>query len=116
MVVSLNDESSVLRNIINSDTKELLRIKKDAATCLIQNKVDYAALLHLYILFQVKTKQKSNFNTSELPFFLNETTSKVFKIHHLISTYCRLKNKRNIDRYSLTGFVNIHVNQMNLFT
>ena len=31
----------------------------------------------------------------------------------MISTYCRLKNKRNIDRYSLTGFVNIHVNQMN---
>ena len=37
MMVSLNDESSGLRNIINSDTKELLRIKKDAAASLIQD-------------------------------------------------------------------------------
>ena len=43
ILVSLNDDISVQnikkrhRNRINSDTKELLRIKKDAAACLIQD-------------------------------------------------------------------------------
>ena len=70
--------------------KNYLRIKKDAAAFLISDSVDYAALPYLYMLFQVNPpKKKSSFNKTYILLSYhsdNETTSRVFTIHCLIST------------------------------